>query len=114
MIKPHLALITPATEIRTLARRSTPRRPTNAALRTREHLAQHEVEKLIEVVKRNRHGRRDALMIFLVYRHGLRAAEVVDLRWEQVDCRTATLHADAGVAHAFPDRSEDDWPTCRS
>jgi hypothetical protein len=33
---------------------------TNAALPTREDLAQHEVEKLIEVVKRNRHGRRDA------------------------------------------------------
>ena len=92
MTKPHLALVTPTTEIRTVARRSTPRRPTNAALRTREHLAQHEVEKLIEVVKRNRHGRRDALMIFLAYRHGLRAAEVVDLRWEQVDFRTATLH----------------------
>ena len=61
MTKPHLALVTPTTEIRTVARRSTPRRPTNAALRTREHLAQHEVEKLIEVVKRNRHGRRDAL-----------------------------------------------------
>jgi hypothetical protein len=28
--------------------------------RTREHLAQHELKKLIEVVKRNRHGRRDA------------------------------------------------------
>jgi hypothetical protein len=35
--------------------------PTNAALPTREHLAQHELEKHIEVVKRNRHGgRRDA------------------------------------------------------
>src|SRR6516225_595965 len=30
--------------------------------RTREHLAQHELEKLIEVRKRNHHGRRDALM----------------------------------------------------
>ena len=86
------SLVTPTTEIRTVARRLTPRRPTNAALRVREHLAQHEVEKLIEVVKRNRHGRRDALMIFLAYRHGLRAAEVVALRWEQVDFKTATLH----------------------
>ena len=41
---------------------------------------------------RNRYGRRDAPMIFLAYRHGLRAAEVVDLRWEQVDLKTATLH----------------------
>ena len=31
-------------------------------------------------------------MIFLACRHGLRAAEVADLRWEQVDFKTATLH----------------------
>jgi hypothetical protein len=31
------------------------------ALPIREYLAQHELEKLIEVVKRNRHGRRNAL-----------------------------------------------------
>ena len=33
-----------------------------------------------------------AAMLFLASRHGLRAAEVVDLRWEQVDFKTATLH----------------------
>ena len=26
------------------------------------------------------------------YRHGLRASELVDLRWDQVDFRTASLH----------------------
>jgi integrase len=31
-------------------------------------------------------------MVLLAYRHGLRAAEVVDLRWEQVDFKTAILH----------------------
>jgi type 1 fimbriae regulatory protein FimB/type 1 fimbriae regulatory protein FimE len=50
------------------------------------------VEALIKVAGRNRHGRRDALMIFLAYRHGLRAAEVVDLRWDQVDFKNANLH----------------------
>ncbi len=40
----------------------------------------------------NRHGHRDALMVLLAYRHGLRAAEVVDLRWEQIDFKTAVLH----------------------
>ena len=33
-----------------------------------------------------------ARVALLAYRHGLRAAEVVDLRWEQVDLKTATLH----------------------
>ena len=32
------------------------------------------------------------LMVLLAYRHGLRAAEVVDLRSEQVDFKTAVLH----------------------
>jgi integrase len=31
-------------------------------------------------------------MILLAYRHGLRASELVDLRWEQVDFNHAVLH----------------------
>jgi integrase len=81
-------LVTPATEIRTVG----PRRPPNAELRTREHLTADEVDKLIEAAKANRHGHRDGLMVLLAYRHGLRAAEVADLRWEQVDFKTAILH----------------------
>jgi integrase len=46
----------------------------------------------MEAAKGNRYGRRDATMILVAYRHGLRAAELVDLRWDQVDFRTATLH----------------------
>jgi integrase len=70
----------------------TPRRPKNATLRTREHLTIDEVERLIEAAKKNRHGHRDALMTLLAFRHGLRAGEVCDLRWEQIDFKTATLH----------------------
>jgi integrase len=33
---------------------------------------------------------RDATMILMAYRHGLRAAELRDLRWEQVDFTKAT------------------------
>jgi integrase len=88
MTNSNLRLVTPTTENRTV----TPQRPPNAELRTREHLTADEVEKLIETVRQNRYGHRDALMVLLAYRHGLRAAEVVDLRWEQVDFKTATLH----------------------
>jgi hypothetical protein len=88
MAKSNLRLVTPTTENRTVI----PQRPPNAELRTREHLTADEVEKLIEAAKQNRHGHRDALMALLAYRHGLRAAEVVDLPWEQVDFKTATLH----------------------
>jgi integrase len=31
-------------------------------------------------------------MVLLAYRHGLRAAEVIDFRWEQVDFKAASLH----------------------
>ena len=76
----------PATVNRTVLRRP------NAELRTREHLTTAEVERLIEVAGTNRAGGRDALTILLAFRHGLRAAEVCDLRWEQVDFKAATLH----------------------
>jgi type 1 fimbriae regulatory protein FimB/type 1 fimbriae regulatory protein FimE len=67
------------------------RRP-NAELRTREHLTEAEVARLVKAAKDNRWGDRDATMILVAYRHGLRASELVDLRWDQVDFRTATLH----------------------
>jgi integrase-like protein len=53
---------------------------------------EREVEQLVEAAKANRWGSRDALMILLAYRHGLRAAEVCDLRWEQVDFKNHNLH----------------------
>jgi integrase len=67
------------------------RRP-NVDLRTREHLTEAEVEKLIHAAKGNRYGHRDATMILICWRHGLRAAELCDLRWEQVSFETAVLH----------------------
>ena len=42
--------------------------------------------------RKNRWGHRDATMILVAYRHGLRVSELVDLRWDQVDFRTANLH----------------------
>jgi integrase len=86
--KSHLKLVTPATVKRTV----TPRRLPNAKLRAREFLTEAEVERLMAAAKRNRWGYRDALMVLAAYRHGLRASELVDLRWPQVDFATATLH----------------------
>jgi integrase len=88
MAKSTLRLVRPTTEKRTV----TPRRRPNAELRTREHLTEREVERLIEAARQNRYGHRDATMVLLAYRHGLRASEVVDLRWDQVDFNRAVLH----------------------
>jgi integrase len=88
MAKAHLKLVTPATVKRTV----TPKRRRNGDLRTREYLTEAEVERLMSATKSNRHGHRDATMVLVAYRHGLRASELVDLRWEQVEFKTATLH----------------------
>jgi integrase len=88
MAKSHLKLIAPTTENRTVAM---PRRRPNAELRTREYLTDAEVESVTEAAKSNRYGHRDATMILMAYRHGLRASELVDLRWDQIDFNRATL-----------------------
>jgi type 1 fimbriae regulatory protein FimB/type 1 fimbriae regulatory protein FimE len=69
-----------------------PTRLPNDEYRSREHLTEAEVERLMESAKKNRWGLRDSTMILVTYRHGLRVSELVDLRWDQVDFATATLH----------------------
>jgi integrase len=86
--KSKLRLVSPAIVNRTV----TPRRRPNAELRTREHLTDREVARLIEAAKQNRYGHRDATMVLLAYRHGLRASELCDLRWDQLDFNRAVLH----------------------
>ena len=87
-IKSNLPMMATAT----LKRAVRPLRPRNIALRSREYLTETEVTKLIEAAKCNRHGHRDATMVLVAYRHGLRASEVCDLQWEQVEFNSATLH----------------------
>src|SRR6185295_4825738 len=84
----NLRLVAPTTVNRTVM----PKRRPNRELRAREHLTEAEVEKLIAVARGNRHGHRDAAMILIAFRHGLRASELADLRWDQVDFTSATLH----------------------
>jgi site-specific recombinase XerD len=88
MSKGSLRLVTPATEKRTV----TPKRQPNSELRTREYLTEEELERLLEAAKANRWGHRDSTMVLIAFRHGLRASELVDLRWEQVDLSSARLH----------------------
>ncbi len=67
---------------RTVFRTVTPLRPANAVVRSREYLTLSEVEKLISAARSGRYGHRDATLILVAYRHGLRASEVADLRVE--------------------------------
>jgi integrase len=73
--------------------RSVPNRPANSKLRTREYLTPKEVERLIKAAKDGRYGHRDATLILIAFRHGLRASETCDLEWSQVEFgRSAALH----------------------
>ena len=88
MSKAHLKLVTSSTVNRTV----TPMRPPNADLRTREYLTETEVERLMAAARKNRWGHRDATMILVAYRHGLRVSELVDLRWDQIELASGSLH----------------------
>ena len=94
------------TEAAPTAENRTLRRLPNAAYRQREYLTEAEVERLIEAArKRGRNGPRDAAAILLAYRHGLRAAELCQLRWSQIDLRQGRLHvnrAKGGCASVHP------------
>ena len=89
MAKPHLALVAPATVNGTVP--PPPPRP-NAATRAREYLTDAEVQKLMKAAGENRNGHRDATMVLLAYRHGLRPIELVTLRWDAVDFAHGQIH----------------------
>lgn len=104
-------------------RHAMPMRRPNAELRSREHLTPAEVAKLMAAAaKRGRYGQRDASLLLLAYRHGLRVSEVVSLKWDQVDLRAGHLHvrrAKHGVPSTHPLQGDElralrqlarDWP----
>ena len=65
----------------------------NSSVRTREYLTAAEVERLQAAARKfSRWAHRDATMILLGYRHGLRASELCDLQWSQVELATGRLH----------------------
>jgi integrase len=73
--------------------------------RMREYLTEKEVDRLIEAAKSNRWGHRDATAILVAYRHGLRASELVALRWDDIEIATGRLHvrrAKRGTASVHP------------
>jgi len=72
--------------------RSTPT-TVNSSVRTREYLTTAQIERLMAAARKSsRYGHRDATMILIGYRHGLRASELCDLQWSQVELATGRLH----------------------
>jgi type 1 fimbriae regulatory protein FimB/type 1 fimbriae regulatory protein FimE len=85
----------PSTAVNVTVRSSAPR----------EYLTEREFERLMKAASDNRWGHRDATAILIAYRHGLRASELVALRWDDIDLTTGRLHArraKGGAASVHP------------
>src|SRR5258708_18536153 len=71
----------------------TPNTVNASVTRTRRYLTGREVEKLIEAARKHgRYGHRDATMILIAYRHGLRASELCDLHLHLVELNDGLLN----------------------
>lgn len=83
----------PIKQVPNIVNRKVPLRLKNTDYRSREYLTENEVEQLMDAAGRvGRHGHRDATLIMLSYRHGLRVTELVSLRWDQVDLKQGLMH----------------------
>ena len=85
----------PSTAVNVTVRKSAPR----------EYLTEREVERLMKAAGSNRWRHRDATAILIAYRHGLRASELVAVRWDDIDLATGKLHvrrAKGGAASVHP------------
>jgi integrase len=67
--------------------------PNTVNCTVRKYLTAREIEKLMDYARKySRYGHRDSTMILVTYRHGLRASELCDLQWSQVELTTGRLH----------------------
>ena len=82
----------------------------NLAVR-RRYLTEGEIERLMDCARKfSRRGHRDATMILVAYRHGLRASEVCDLQWQQIELSEGRLHVHrvkGGIPSVHPIRGDE-------
>jgi type 1 fimbriae regulatory protein FimE len=85
--------------------------PTTVNSTVRKYLTAREIEKLMDYArKHSRYGHRDSTMILVAYRHGLRASEVCDLQWHQIELDHGRMHvrrAKNGTPSVHPIRGDE-------
>jgi integrase len=104
-----LRLVTPGRQNRQVALV----RPSNKSLRPteREYLTSSEIAALVAATRGGRNAQRDATIILVLTRHGLRASEACSLEWSQVEMgRNPVLHvrrAKNGTPSVHPIRGDE-------
>ncbi|MBO0738275.1 MAG: tyrosine-type recombinase/integrase, partial [Alphaproteobacteria bacterium] len=80
----------------------TPRepQPTREREDRREWLTEAEVERLCATARKRGRGHRDATMILIACRQGLRVSQLVALRWQYLDLETGRLRVIRSKARA--------------
>src|SRR5499425_1786089 len=77
----------------------------------RRYLTEREVARLMDCARKHgRYGHRDATMMLVAYRHGLRASEVCDLQWQQIELSEGRLHVHRvknGIPSVHPIRGDE-------
>jgi integrase len=71
----------------------------------RRYFTEGELTKLISAARKGRYGQRDATLILIMARHGLRVSEAIDLEWDQIDFTHAHIHVGrlkGGIASVHP------------
>src|SRR5256884_9785014 len=95
--------------MRNQRRNTSPSNTVNCTVR--KYLTAREIEKLMDYArKHSRYGHRDSTMILVTYRHGLRASEVCDLQWHQVELDHGCMHvarAKTGTPPVHPIRGDE-------
>ena len=85
--------------------------PSTVNCTVRKYLTEREVETLMDCARRrSRYGHRNSTMILVAYRHGLRASELCDLQWHQVELDAGRLHirrAKNGTPSVHPIRGDE-------
>jgi type 1 fimbriae regulatory protein FimB len=59
--------------------------------RKKNFLTEVEIESLLKIARKGRHGVRNFAMLLLAYRHGLRVSELVNMRIADVDLNSGRL-----------------------
>jgi type 1 fimbriae regulatory protein FimB len=59
--------------------------------RIKDFLTDAEIKQFLGAARKGIHGERDYLLALLAYRHGFRVSELIDVRLEEIDLRTARM-----------------------